>query len=96
MYRKVRSYFEAVTLLREYDYFAKQKENALTCCTEALETVVQSTRNSELSADFFIKLLKVKFFHSVKFFCCMSFFLNFICLLISILVFSMVTVYLFL
>lgn len=59
MYRRVSSYFECMNKMKDYDHFKKQKENALTCCTDALESVVVSTRDSPLEEEFFIRLLKV-------------------------------------
>lgn len=59
MYRRLSSYFESMTKMKDYDYFSKQKENALMCCTDALENVVKSTRDSELSEEFFIRLVKL-------------------------------------
>ncbi|XP_055902584.1 damage-control phosphatase ARMT1-like [Eupeodes corollae] len=59
MYRRLSSYFECTDKMRDYDYFQKQKENALTCCTDALENVVNSTRDSVLSEEFFIRILKL-------------------------------------
>lgn len=62
MYRKVRSFFESSELLKEYDYFAKQKKNALTCCTDALKEVARTARNFTKNAESFRKLLKVNFY----------------------------------
>ncbi|CAD7089490.1 unnamed protein product [Hermetia illucens] len=64
MYRRLRSIFELSTHLRDFDYFQKQKENALTCCTESLEKVAKSIdAHKEMERkcfkDFFRRLLKL-------------------------------------
>ncbi|XP_037953094.1 damage-control phosphatase ARMT1-like [Teleopsis dalmanni] len=59
MYRKVSSFFEATTALKSYDYFAKQKVNALQISIDAMETIAKYTRNVEKSADMFVRLLKL-------------------------------------
>ena len=66
MYRKLKTFFEAANILKDFDYFQKQKETALTSHIDVLETVVTKIREIQASADsqesgeFFRKLLKVK------------------------------------
>lgn len=57
MYRKVSSYFESTKTIKNYDYFAKQKENGLKM--DGILAVAKVVRRTERDQKTFTNLLKV-------------------------------------
>lgn len=58
MYRKLYSFVENSIFLKEFDYFAKVKEHALTRCQDEILALSKYTRRTENSIEMFGELIK--------------------------------------
>lgn len=59
LYRKLSSYFENCRWIKNFDYFAKQKNHALDISVKVMEAVVEATRNLDSSPDTFRRIMKL-------------------------------------
>ncbi|KAL7737841.1 hypothetical protein ACLKA6_006219 [Drosophila palustris] len=59
LYRKLYSFVENSIFLKEFDYFRKAKEHALTRCQDAILALSKYTRRTENSMEMFSELLKL-------------------------------------
>ncbi|XP_030375108.1 damage-control phosphatase ARMT1 isoform X2 [Scaptodrosophila lebanonensis] len=58
-YRKLYSFVENSIFIKEFDYFAKVKEHALTSCIEDILSLSNTTRRTEKSKEVFEELMKI-------------------------------------
>ncbi|XP_064542688.1 damage-control phosphatase ARMT1 isoform X2 [Drosophila montana] len=59
MYRKLYSFVENSIFLKQFDYFGKIKEHALTSCQDDILSLAKYTRRTENTVEMFNELLKI-------------------------------------